>query len=568
MGDEVQRDEIAYWLEKWSGTDWAAVAPAERLDTLPAGVPSLTLGWGVIRWVSDNIVHPHTGEPFRLTERQARFVLWFYAVDEVGDFVFTEGVRRLSKGSGKSPFAAVLALVQLLGPVRFVRFDPGVIGGCVGSRWAMSWVQVAATAEEQTKNTMRMIRAMVNHKKSRLKRDYQLEVGKTYIETADGCKLEQITSAASTAEGNEITFCIADETEHWTPVRGGKDLYEVLGRNLGKTRNARMLQTSNAWEPGAQSVAELTFDTWVLQEEGKGNSDKQALYDSVRAPDYTSLAPDAVDGECPLMAALQWVYADCEWANIDGIAHRIWQPNSNVAEAWKYYLNRPQVDENSWCPPDVFMQNHDPARVVEPGEDIVMFFDGSKSNDYTALIGCCMSDGFVFTIGVWQPDSRTGVVNVHAVDAMVCAARDRWTVVAFFADVREWESYVKDKWAKLYKDDLLLWALPRGQMPEPVAWDMRTKAWQFGEATETCLNEIVEGTFKHDGNPDLVSHVSNCRVKEVRGQWYVKKESPKSRRKIDAAVCMIGARMVYRMVKASPKWEKRSSVSASFGFGW
>ena len=83
---------------------------------------------------------------------------------------------------------------------------------------------------------------------------------------------------------------------------------------------------------------------------------------------------------------------------------------------------------------------------------------------------------------------------------------------------------------------------------------MRSHAYQFAEAAETALTEIREKVFTHDGSAALGEHVANCRVNEYRGRFSVKKESPKSPRKIDLAVCMIGARMLYRAVKGSPEW--------------
>ncbi|WP_157472648.1 hypothetical protein [Frankia sp. EAN1pec] len=50
---------------------------------------------------------PRAGRPFQFTPGQMRFVLWWYAVDDEGRWLFHHGVRRLAKGSGKSPFAAV-----------------------------------------------------------------------------------------------------------------------------------------------------------------------------------------------------------------------------------------------------------------------------------------------------------------------------------------------------------------------------------------------------------------------------------------------------------------------------
>ena len=39
----------------------------------------------------------------------------------------------------------------------------------------------------------------------------------------------------------------------------------------------------------------------------------------------------------------------------------------------------------------------------------------------------------------------------------------------------------------------------------------------------------------------------------------MKKESPKSPKKIDLAVCMVGARMLYRYVKASKEWAEANA---------
>lgn len=570
MAENVQAEAGRGDVEDWRSRDWSLLPPSERLITLPLDIPDRTLGWGVVAWITDNLIQPNgefAGQPFRCTEFQVRFILHFYAVNEQGDFVYNEGVRRLAKGSGKSPFAAVLALAELLGPVMFDRFDDDVPGGCVGRKRPLSWVQVVATAEEQTKNTMRMVRAMVNHKACRLKQRFELDVGKTYIEVPDGSKLEQITSAWTTAEGNEVTFVVSDETEHWEPSKGGPQLYETLLQNVAKTNNARLLQTSNAWEPGGESVAESTWEAWQEQEEGRTVAERRLLYDAICAPFNTSLSPDTGDGEVSLDEALAFVYQDCSWAALDNIKNTIWKPNYPQSRSWRFFLNRPVASEDSWCPTSVFMECHDPDRVVKQGEDVVLFFDGSKSNDHTALVGCCLSDGFVFTLGVWEPDEATGVIDADVVDRAVLAARDTYNVVAFWADVREWESFVKNKWRDDFVDSLLVWAVPHGKLPEPIAWDMRSKGYQFAQATEQCLDEIVNHRFAHDGHWELVKHVGNCRVKEYRGLWSVKKESPKSRNKIDAAVCMIGARMLYHVVKSSPEWERASS-EVEWSFGW
>ncbi|MCQ9169965.1 hypothetical protein JY504_08020, partial [Corynebacterium amycolatum] len=82
--------------------------------------------------------------------------------------------------------------------------------------------------------------------------------------------------------------------------------------------------------------------------------------------------------------------------------------------------------------------------------------------------------------------------------------------------------------------------------------DMRSKDFPFTQACELAAAEIVQHAFTHDGNPLLSEHVRNAQRHLGRYGETVRKESRASQKKIDAAVCMIGARMVYRMVKSDP----------------
>ena len=83
----------------------ALPAPLDRLITLPPGMPDLTLGWEAVKWASKFLRQPngaHAGERFKFVDSQIRFLLWWYAVDEGGEWLYHHGVRRLAKGSGKA----------------------------------------------------------------------------------------------------------------------------------------------------------------------------------------------------------------------------------------------------------------------------------------------------------------------------------------------------------------------------------------------------------------------------------------------------------------------------------
>lgn len=525
---------------------------AEGVATLPAGLPKVTLGFGVIRHASKFLVQPNgprAGRLWKPTDGQARFLLWWYALDQDGRWLFDHGVRRLAKGSGKSPFAAVLALEELIGPVRLNRFDPSAEGGCVGKPVDMPLVQIAATAESQTANTMRMVRAMAQ-KKSRVVVEYGIDVGKTVFYTPTGGQLEVITSSASAAEGAEVTFAVEDETEHWTPSSGGQDLAQTLDRNLGKS-SSRAIETANAWEPGAGSVAETSYDTWVKQQEGRTRGEARILYDARIASADTDLAD-----EDSLTNAIRFVYDDCFWVDQRTIRNKVWDPRTPEDVSRRFYLNQPTATADAWTTPMEWAALADPTRVVADGEEIALFFDGSKSRDATALVGCCISDGHVFTIGVWEPNpahNTADEVPVTEVDLTVRRAFDRWSVLGFFADVREWESFVKVAWPTDLAENLIVHAVHAGKDPQPIAWDMRSHAYEFGVACELAQAEITDRSFTHDGDSRLARHVANARRRPARGVISIGKESPDSPKKIDAAVCMVGARMVRRAVLAVPR---------------
>lgn len=451
-----------------------------------------------------------------------------------------------------SPFAAALCLFELLGPCRFDGFDRHEPFGVRAKPMSMPLVQIVATSESQTQNTIRMVRAFCQ-KKGPLARKYDLEVAKTFIETPGGGKLQQMTSSAHSMEGGEVSFVVGDELEHWLPAQGGPAMLQTIQQNAAKM-GGRFMGTCNAWVPGEQSSAEAIFEAWCDQEDGLTRGKTKILYDARIAPPNTVLTDEPEEGQVGLTKALEYVYEDCPWVNLESIKEQIWSPEYPESRSIRFFLNRPNAAEASWITLEEWTQLRKPDRKVEPGEQIVMFFDGSKSNDHTALVGCCMEDGHIFKIGHWKPEKPLGVVNVAAVDAGVRKAFDTYNVVAFWADVREWESFTRTAWPEDFGDRLIVPAVRGGMSASPIAWDMRSHAYQFAEAAETAFTEIQQKTFTHDGDSALGEHVSNCRVNEFKGRWSVKKESPKSSKKIDLAVCMIGARMLYRHVKNSKEW--------------
>ncbi|MBB5123287.1 hypothetical protein FHS36_006769 [Streptomyces eurocidicus] len=175
----------------------------------PPGVPHPTrsLGYGIIRWCQDYVLQPdgeRAGEPWRFSPEQLRFVLWLYAIDERGRWLYRSAALRRAKGWGKTPLLAALAIVEFIGPARFSHFDDN--GLPVGKRVPLPLVQIAATSLDQTANTRDQIRGMLAE--SPAEREFNLDIGKGLIQFKDGRpgRIEPVTSSSRGLEGARPTF--------------------------------------------------------------------------------------------------------------------------------------------------------------------------------------------------------------------------------------------------------------------------------------------------------------------------------------------------------------------------
>lgn len=528
----------------------------EACDTLPAGFAARSLGWGIAAWMIQNMVQPNgesAGRAFTPTPRQTRFLTWLYALDENGEFQYDHAARRLAKGSGKSPFAAAIALAELCGPVRFGGWDESLPGGVLGVPASMPWVQVVATSERQTQNTIRMVRAFAA-KGTRFQRKFGLVSKKTFLETPGGGLLQQVTSSAHTLEGGEVSAAICDETEHWLPALGGPEVMETVIQNAAKVPGSRVIETSNAWLPGEGSSAERTWARFELQEEGQLR-ESRLLYDAIWARPNAQFIDDVKPGQIGVTEELKRVYEDCPWVDVTQIRSQIWNPSYPESRSRRFFFNQPTVSEDQWISAEEWGALRGP-RELQAGEPIVAFFDGSRYDDHTALVGCSLLDGYVFVLGHFPPTGPRHVVDQAAVCEAVDAMFRRFDVFQFGCDVREWENYVVTVWPEKYGDRVHQAASRAGRF----AWDMRTRYREFAEAVEAARTEIVTGAFRHDGDVELAKHVQNCRQHEYRGRVSINKDRPGSPRKIDLAVCMVGARMLYRQVVNSREWLERNRV--------
>lgn len=531
-------------------------------------LPERTLGWGVINWLYEYVLTPggpHAGEAFMPTMEQARFIVWWYAVDETGRFVYRDGILRRLKGWGKDPLAGALALVELCGPVEFSHFDE--TGQAVGKPKYDPWVQIAAVSQDQTRNTFTLFPALISPK---LKEEYGLDLHKTLIYDKRGKMIEGVTSSPLALEGKRPTFVIMNETQWWVEQNDGKAMAMVIEGNVTKAAygTCRALRICNAHVPGQDSVGEDDWEAYLKTAAGKA-MDTGVLYDALEAPADTPVSeippldedPDGFwEGIEKLKQGLVTARGDAVWLDIDNIVSSILDIRNPVSESRRKFLNQVNASEDSWISPAEWDRLTSDVR-LEPGDTITLGFDGSKSNDHTALSACRVSDGAVFLLRSWDPENYpTGEIPREEVDATVRSAFERFNVVAFRADVREFEAYI-DSWGKDYKRKLKVNASPNN----PVAFDMRGQKKKFALDCERFLDAVLEEELVHNGDPALRWYVLNAHRNPTNYDAVsIRKESKDSSRKIDGAVTVVLAYGARQELLLNKRWrgEKKGGVIA------
>lgn len=436
---------------------------------------------------------------------------------------------------------AAIACAEALAPVVPAGWDAD--GEPVGRPWAdlrTPWVQLAAVSEDQTRNAWSPLLEML--REGPAVDEYPgLEPLDTFVNLPKG-RVEFVTSAATSREGNRPVFCVLDQTEEWRPSNGGVKLAATLRRNLGKT-NGSSIESPNAYLPGEGSVAEESAEYWKRIVEGRAKDDG-LLYDHREADAGTDMA----DRES-LLAGLQFVYGDSAdvaggWVDLERIAAEVWDPATHPQDARRFYLNQITHASDSWISQPEWAGVAAADKVVGHGEEIVLGFDGSRRRshgvtDATALVGCRVSDGHLFLLGCWeQPDGPFGVdwqVPTVEVLAAVEDAFRLYRVVGMYADPAKWESHVAALEAKHGRRLKV-----KATVQHPIEWWMTGgRASLIVRALEKFRSSVVDGELSHDGSSVLTRHVLNARRRESRSGIQIAKEHPESPRKIDAAVAAV-----------------------------
>lgn len=551
--------------------------------------PEFVVAWPTlfitIDWVGAHCVVPdgfRRGQPFEMYPWQEWCTLNHYRVREDALWVPEQPLLSTAfhnrrslviapQKTGKGPWSATGVAIEAVGPALFAGWagigdgwacsDHGCSCGweyeyAPGEPMAMRWptplIQITATAEDQTDNIYRPLKAMIKmgplSDQMKVGEEFTRILGTMDDDDPELNRIDVVTSSAQARLGNPITHAEQDETGIWTKQNKMANVADTQNRGLAGMQG-RSRETTNAYDPTQRSVAQTSFQ-----------SEAPGIFKFHRPPPkHLSYANKAERRK--IHAA---VYGGSKHINLDAIEGFAFEliEKGELAQAERFFGNRMKAGAGTWL--DDIQPWKDRARpcVVPDGTPVVLGFDGSDIDDWTA-IRAETADGYQFTPAygplslptIWNPADWNGQVPRLEVRDAVAELMRRFPVVRMYADPPYWVTET-DEWAAKYGEKVV------------IRWYTQ-RATQMQAAAERLKTDISksDSTFTHDGCEVTEQHVEATH-KEFRAGGtkdnprYVLTK-PDDGRKIDACVTSILCHEAAGDVTAAGLWTSNDDVDST-----
>lgn len=442
-------------------------------------------GWErLVRFVQEYVVVPKgvgAGGAFEMRPWQVEIVKGLFPNEGRP----RTGLVSLPRGNGKTTLAATIALYEL--------FASGTLS---------PQVMVVAGTEQVARHTLKIASRMIELSPELAERSHLLQASIKVPHTGG----ELITAASTVAalQGFDPSLLIVDELHTVTP---------------------------DDWE-AASSVAGKRPESLTLAISTPSDSQDSVMYELVK---YGRLEEDpsfffkefAADTGCDLFDEVQWAKANPalgDFLTSDGLLSVA--KTMREAAFRRYRLGQWVGANDSWLPFGVW-DSLAVDRQLEPGERLVLGFDGSASGDSTALVAVTL-DFHVVPLNIWANPGEPGwrVPRGEVSDA-IADAFDRFDVAELAADPWGWRSELEE-WGKQYGERRV------------TEWNTGFRQ-RMGPAADRVYAAVMEHKLTHNGDPQLAEHVRNTVAQQTAVGALVQKDKKNSPRKIDATVAMIAA---------------------------
>ena len=528
----------------------------------------------VPEWIERHCVIPdraHRGLPFLLAAEQFKFVANHYMVRGsarfnpdaendptlpanplAGAFVYRRSQLVRAQKWGKSPLISAFVCAEGVGPVLFAGWATGgevyacrdhgcfcgwtyeyAAGEPMGHPWATPLIQITATSEDQTDNTYDVLRPMIQIGPLA---DLIPKTGEEFIRLPGDGRIDVVTSKGNSRLGQRVTFVVQDETGLWMKSNGGHNLAKKQRQGLAGM-GGRAIETTNAWDPAADSVAQRTWES----------QSKDVQRDFRQPPANLSFKNKAERRKI-----FQFNYAGAPWVSVDTIEGEAAEMlEKDPADAERFFGNRLVAGAGKWVTElDWDAKKRETPLEVKPRTTVAMGVDLSNNNDWTG-IRLETADMYQFTpsyevggemrLAVWDPTRFGGFIPRGEVRAAVDYLASRFNIVRAYVDpagsamgaVDESALENDDSW----RTELAEWAAKYGQKVF-LPWScsrltpMHASLEQFRSAIRN-----PDSRFTHDGDTITKQHITNAvMVAKTMQRYVLGKPHGADHQKIDQAM--------------------------------
>lgn len=547
--------------------------------------PEFVVAWPTlfitIDWVSAHCVVPdgfRRGQPFEMYPWQEWCTLNHYRVREDALWIPEQPLLSTAfhnrrslviapQKTGKGPWSATGVALEAAGPALFAGWagigdgwacsDHGcpcgweyeyAPGEPMAMRWPSPLIQITATAEDQTDNIYRPLKAMIKMgplaDQMRVGEQFTRILGTQDDDDPELNRIDVVTSSAQSRLGNPITYAAQDETGIWTKQNKMTTVGDTQNRGLAGMQG-RSQETTNAFDPTQRSQAQVSFQ-----------SKAPGIFKFHRPPPkHLSYANKAERRK--IHAA---VYAGSKHISLDAIEGFAFEliEKGELAQAERFFGNRMKAGAGAWLDEIEKWKARAEPREVPDGTAVVLGFDGSDIDDWTA-IRAETQDGYQFTPTygplklptIWNPADWDGQVPRLEVAKAVAELMGRFMVARMYADPPYWTTEV-DGWAATHGEKVVIrWYTQRQVQMQAAADRLKTDISKS------------DSTFRHDRCEFTEQHVEATHKEPRPGGTkdnprYVLTK-PEDGRKIDACVTSILCHEAAGDVTAAGLWPKKKS---------
>ena len=463
------------------------------------------------------------------------------------------------KGLGKSPFGGGLAICGLVGPMVFDGWDAA--GEPVGRPARVPNVPIVSASKDQGANVYDSMLWMLQSDAGRSRSfadEYGVDAGLTrcHLKDTPRAKIEAVTASMRSRTGAPYgPLAVYDELQLFSPDHRGPQLYAAVSENLDKSDSVGVA-LMNAPVLGERSMGERLAERHE-KEQSLGIDSRLFFWgpEPSNAAELVELAASdegfmAAEAEEPLRVALAEMYGGTPWVNQARQLDSIRSMTSDDDDSLRNKLNVSTRGAGRAFTPAALDKLATDTQ-IEPGEPVLLAFDGALSMDSVALVAWTLGEvPALHTVRVWsRPRNADASFRFEKGEfrAAVRAAYDLWRPVLFVYDSSFHElDTLYEEWEQEYGDQPDPAAGVSGVVGYPTASPKR-----FDAAIRRIREDAATGSWAFAGDHELRSHFLNAVLGYSKGAGYLTLRKPKETQKIDGCVAAV---MGYDLLGEAKAW--------------